>query len=311
MLLLVLTIVKTFPAGAFASCGNGDFDLFLEANATTSLSVAWALPSVEVSGFQIRYSIFGASSFTTLPFGPTVTTATLENLEPGQIYRINLYIVTAEGTDLLTEAEFQTIPDVVSGILGETMDTSIALSWTPPAGKADYYLVMYNPQYGSTITPSEASTPEFNIEGLDPGIDYEVSIISVAGSARSSAASKIFMTDLGDTSLIRLKEITATSLSVTWSPNQFATAYTVSISPNEAEGNPAFNVAASNRLFAEFSGLSGGTLYTVTLQTDPPSGIPLVADFKTRPDKPRETDQSGSRFMASSSTGLRARLAMR
>eukprot|EP00057_Strongylocentrotus_purpuratus_P010313 XP_011664787.1 PREDICTED: fibronectin-like [Strongylocentrotus purpuratus] len=286
-------------------------DLFLEANATTSLSVAWALPSVEVSGFQIRYSIFGASSFTTLPFGPTVTTATLENLEPGQIYRINLYIVTAEGTDLLTEAEFQTIPDVVSGILGETMDTSIALSWTPPAGKADYYLVMYNPQYGSTITPSEASTPEFNIEGLDPGIDYEVSIISVAGSARSSAASKIFMTDLGDTSLIRLKEITATSLSVTWSPNQFATAYTVSISPNEAEGNPAFNVAASNRLFAEFSGLSGGTLYTVTLQTDPPSGIPLVADFKTRPDKPRETDQSGSRFMASSSTGLRARLAMR
>ncbi|XP_030846234.1 fibronectin-like [Strongylocentrotus purpuratus] len=271
----------------YSNPATGDIvlvDLFLEANATTSLSVAWALPSIVGSGFQIRYSILGASSFTTLPFGPTVTTATLENLDPGQIYRINLYIVTAGGTDLLAGAEFQTIPDVVSDILGETMDTSIALSWTPPPGKADYYLVMYDPDYGSTNFLSEASNPEFNIEGLDPGIEYEVSIISVAGSARSSAASETFMTDLGDTSLIRLKEISATSLSVTWSPNQFATTYTVSISPTG--GNPAFPVSATSRLFAEFAGLSEGTLYTVTLVATPSSIPSLTADFKTNPSPP-------------------------
>ncbi|XP_041453247.1 fibronectin-like [Lytechinus variegatus] len=260
--------------------------LTIQEQGTTSLTVGWTQTVGEVSRLDV-FGIFGGSNSTLAQdLFPDATVATIGSLSPGEVYRVTLFISNANGgEDVVASEVFQTTPEMVTNIVGVIMDTSISLTWNSAAGRADYYLVSYDPPYGSTNMLSEVVGNTFQIEGLDPGIQYDVGIVTAAGDGRSAQAVEMFMTAVGDPDMILLKEITATSFAVTWSPRVGASSYTISISPDA--GNPPFTFVSGERLFAEFTGLSEGTVYTVTLAIDSiPPVNPLEGEFKTNPSIP-------------------------
>eukprot|EP00057_Strongylocentrotus_purpuratus_P010499 XP_011664973.1 PREDICTED: fibronectin-like [Strongylocentrotus purpuratus] len=262
-------------------------DLFLEANATTSLSVAWALPSIEVSGFQIRYSILDASSFTTLPFGATVTSAILENLEPGKIYRINLYIVTAEGTDLLTGAEFQTTPLLY--VQGHHLNSRTAhVSFYHPhylcheKGKVRYRFLRLRvrrrsqgldtgPDGDEFLIPTDAC-PEYTFNNLLPDTDYAVDVNTVAEDERteSSPSTMDVTTPPMQEGEISFNGITTTSINFSWGmvsadtngPFDF---YLLNLKNELSIDIHNVQVNTSETREHTFSGLMPGRLYRVEL----------------------------------------------
>ncbi|XP_030843967.1 fibronectin-like [Strongylocentrotus purpuratus] len=249
-------------------------DLFLEANATTSLSVAWALPSIEVSGFQIRYSILDASSFTTLPFGATVTSAILENLEPGKIYRINLYIVTAEGTDLLTGAEFQTKQDSEELRLQTRTSTSIFVSWgnTTRPEVTGFVLRITFPEGSLLHTKTVGFGDVLGIEFSDliPGTNYTIYLlVEVEGQSDTTVHSLDVTTLPGMPGRVSCIYITQSLLRFVWVATQEGNfdGYAISIQTDDGEEIPLESVGKDEQLQAMAYYLMDSTIYTVIVKS--------------------------------------------
>ena len=85
-------------------------------------------------------------------------------------------------------------PSPVDGIVGVATETTLDLSWNPAEGRADEYIVEYTPDWGTTLTPSTTTEEAFTIKGLDPAVNYTVTIITVAGMEESEGAQETFTT---------------------------------------------------------------------------------------------------------------------
>ena len=85
-------------------------------------------------------------------------------------------------------------PSPVDEIVGVATETTLDLSWNPAEGRADEYIIEYTPDWGTTLTPSTTTEEAFTIKGLDPAVDYTVTIITVAGTEESEGAQETFTT---------------------------------------------------------------------------------------------------------------------
>ena len=78
--------------------------------------------------------------------------------------------------------------------MGVANETTLELSWNPAEGRADSYTIRYDPNWGLPPNPAMTSDESYTIRGLDPGVDYTVTITTVAGSEQSAGSQAVLRT---------------------------------------------------------------------------------------------------------------------
>ncbi|XP_071504394.1 fibronectin-like [Diadema antillarum] len=254
----------------------------LTERSTDSLTIAWNVTD-DSNNYSIEYTAVGSGVSTTVNVTAGAQSYELTGLSAGTEYDIDLFI---SGTSsLAATGTFRTVPLQVSGLTADTTtDSSITLSWDRPEGGVEMYRVEYDPDWGSMPPSSNTGDTTFTLQGLDPGQEYEVTVTTLVGDDESEGTVDTFSTESGSSGAIQARAITDNSVTVTWSPVTTAESYTVSISPADAS---SITVQANERRYAEFTGLSEGSAYTVTVVANLPVGTSMTTlEVQTTPSVP-------------------------
>ncbi|CAB1346900.1 unnamed protein product [Coregonus sp. 'balchen'] len=183
------------------------------------------------------------------------TSCTLENLSPGVEYNVSVFTVKDDMESVpVSTTVTQDVPRLTDLNFVDVTDTTIGLRWNP----LNYTAVT---GYRITVTAAgesvpifedmvEATTGYYTVHGLEPGIDYDISVITVTESGESEPTTLTQQTAVPAPTNLGFPEVGPDSMQVTW---------TAPVVPNPADINS----------FRESSPLVG--THKTTL--DSPSGL--------------------------------------
>ncbi|KAK0132943.1 Fibronectin [Merluccius polli] len=159
---------------------------------------------------------------------PDQTSWTLEDLSPGVEYEISVVAVKGEQTSkpVSTTVTPADIPPPRRVDFVNITDTTVALRWTP----LNHSVVMgyritvvttggSQPIVRDTVGPS---TDHFTVVGLEPGVDYDISVTTVTegGESKPTTQTKHTQTGIPAPENLRIGGVGADHMRVTWStPN--------------------------------------------------------------------------------------------
>lgn len=145
------------------------------------IALSWQLPTVNVLAFELRYRIKGADNFTTLTLPATSNFYTLEALDPGSVYEIELMFICPSG---LASAPFREEVITVPGcsapnniILTPRNPGSVILNWQPIQGaicyQVRYGLLGTDPNFWTSVMVPATQNPSAPFTNLVPGGNYQ------------------------------------------------------------------------------------------------------------------------------------------
>ncbi|XP_029379136.1 receptor-type tyrosine-protein phosphatase beta-like isoform X5 [Echeneis naucrates] len=227
---------------------------------TSSISLMWTRPPGEVFMYRLEWDS-GGDLMTTYTDD---TSAVLSYLIPGTTYTIT---VRAVAGDNKTEGDpysliSATKPESVGVISFTSVTTSsLTLNWTVPEGKVSFYRVQWRSTSFSNNT--NVTEPPFTIENLTAGVNYSITISSVADDGQTEGASSTYSSYTRPT---KPDNITATTqrtdgLRINWtSPERCVDRYIVTISNND------FSCSKNTTNITEvFFNLKPGRIYNITV----------------------------------------------
>ncbi|KAM9705755.1 receptor-type tyrosine-protein phosphatase beta isoform 1-T2 [Menidia menidia] len=147
----------------------------------------------------------------------TATRHTVTGLTPGRLYNITM-VTEAGGLQSSSTVEARTGPASVSNITADSGQTSLRLSWQPPAGDADGVVVrvsLNNASVWETTLPPDATAT--TVPQLTPGSAYQVAVTSRSGGLTSQSETTV-RTAPAPASLLSLTPAVSGGLLLTWSP---------------------------------------------------------------------------------------------
>ncbi|XP_077999957.1 uncharacterized protein LOC144452687 [Glandiceps talaboti] len=153
--------------------------------------------------------------------------------------------------------------------------TTMTVSWVAP--ESDNFLtyeVTYTPLIGSPDQPImvEKGTTMVSFTSLIPGTDYTITVVTVAGSGedvrRSDPQTSTITTTTGTAGHIDIASVTDSTITITWNPptDNFTDSY-VQYTPSDGDAAPLTLVPGEEPRHFEFTGLTAGQEYTITVQT--------------------------------------------
>ncbi|HEY5110962.1 MAG TPA: fibronectin type III domain-containing protein, partial [Acidimicrobiales bacterium] len=183
--------VPNAPTGAAAT-----------SNANTQSLVSWTAPAnggATITGYAVRYSSNGGTSWTTATTSATGTTYTVTGLTNGTAYLFDVAATNAAGTGSFSSASSSAIPATVPNAPTGVTATSNAngqslVTWTAPAnGGATItgYSVQYSSNGGTswtTATTSAAGT-SYTVTGLTNSTSYVFRVAATNGVGTGSFSS--------------------------------------------------------------------------------------------------------------------------
>ncbi|KAI8507343.1 hypothetical protein Bbelb_147230 [Branchiostoma belcheri] len=163
-------------------------------------------------------------------------------------------------------------PGEISIAPSDVTETSIRVTWTATEGSVDSYRISISPADGASSTGSvnAGDTLEHIFTGLTAGTLYTINVVSVSGGVNSVARTAQQRTTVAQPGeiTIALSGVTENSIKITWTAAAGAKdSYDISISPNDGVTNPTGNVNDGDSLEYTFTGLTAGTLYTISVVT--------------------------------------------
>uniref|UniRef100_A0A674GF91 Tenascin C n=1 Tax=Taeniopygia guttata TaxID=59729 RepID=A0A674GF91_TAEGU len=170
-------------------------------------------------------------------------------------------------------------------------ENAATVSWTPPRSRVENFRISYVPVTGGTpnVVTVEGSKTRTKLVKLVPGVDYNVSVISVKGFEESEPVSGILKTALDSPSGLVVVNITDSEALATWQPAIAAVDnYVVSYS---SEKEPEVTqLVSGNTVEYDLKGLQPATEYTLSVraQKDAQSSETLSTHFTTGLDAPRD-----------------------
>ncbi|XP_039349752.1 fibronectin isoform X5 [Mauremys reevesii] len=282
-------------------------DLEVTATSPTSLVISWDAPAVTVRYYRITYGETGGSSPVqefTVP--GTMSTATINDLKPAADYTITVYAVTGRGdspasskpvtvtykTEINTPSQMQ-VTDV--------QDSSISVRWLPSTSPVTGYRVTSVPKDGhgpmktKTVPADQTQT---TIEGLQPTVEYVVSVYAQSQNGESLPLVETAVTTIPPPTNLQFVQVTPTSLKVNWNaPNVRLTGYRVRVNPKEKTGPMKEINLSPDSTFAVVSGLMVATKYEVSvyalkdsLTSRPAHGVVTTLENISPPRRARVTD---------------------
>ncbi|XP_030435709.1 fibronectin isoform X4 [Gopherus evgoodei] len=282
-------------------------DLEVTATSPTSLVISWDAPAVTVRYYRITYGETGGSSPVqefTVP--GTMSTATINDLKPAADYTITVYAVTGRGDSPASSkpvtVTYKTEIDTPSQMqVTDVQDSSISVRWLPSTSPVTGYRVTSVPKDGhgpmktKTVPADQTQT---TIEGLQPTVEYVVSVYAQSQNGESLPLVETAVTTIPPPTNLQFVQVTPTSLKVNWNaPSVRLTGYRVRVNPKEKTGPMKEINLSPDSTFAVVSGLMVATKYEVSvyalkdsLTSRPAHGVVTTLENISPPRRARVTD---------------------
>ncbi|KFR11347.1 Tenascin-R, partial [Opisthocomus hoazin] len=219
-------------------------------------------------------------------------TAHISGLSPSTDFIVYLYGISHGFRTQAISAAATTAVGSPKGIsFSDITENSATVSWTPPRTRVESYRVSYVPVTGGTanVVTVDGNKTRTKLVKLVPGVDYNVSIISVKGFEESEPVSGTLKTALDSPSGLVVVNITDSEALATWQPAIAAVDnYVVSYaSEHEPE---VTQMVSGNTVEYDLKGLRPATEYTLSVHAlkDPQKSETLSTQFTTGLDAPRD-----------------------
>ncbi|XP_051558111.1 fibronectin 1b isoform X2 [Myxocyprinus asiaticus] len=157
------------------------------------LNVRWSgTKSPDITGYRVTCTPTNGQRGNTLEefVRGEETSCTLENLSPGIEYNVSVYTVKNHlESEPVSTTVTQDVPKVGDLRFVDFTDTTIGIRWTPlnyPA-VTGYHIVVVTAGQSIPILEDmvDSSTSYYTIRGLEPGINYDISVATITDEAES------------------------------------------------------------------------------------------------------------------------------
>ncbi|PNI71034.1 FN1 isoform 12 [Pan troglodytes] len=261
-------------------------DLEVVAATPTSLLISWDAPAVTVRYYRITYGETGGNSPVqefTVP--GSKSTATISGLKPGVDYTITVYAVTGRGDSPASSKpisiNYRTEIDKPSQMqVTDVQDNSISVKWLPSSSPVTGYRVTTTPKNGPGPTKTKTAGPdqtEMTIEGLQPTVEYVVSVYAQNPSGESQPLVQTAVTNIDRPKGLAFTDVDVDSIKIAWeSPQGQVSRYRVTYSSPEDGIHELFPAPDGEEDTAELQGLRPGSEYTVSV-------VALHDDMESQP----------------------------
>ncbi|XP_064324922.1 tenascin isoform X3 [Phalacrocorax carbo] len=219
-------------------------------------------------------------------------TQDITGLKEGTEYEIELYGFSSGRRSQPVNAVATTVVGSPKGIFfSDITENSATVSWTPPSTHVDSFRISYVPLTGGppSVVTVDGSKTRTKLVKLVPGLDYNVSIISVKGFEESEPISGTLKTALDSPSGLVVVNITDSEALATWQPAIAAVDnYVVSYA---SEDEPEVTqMVSGNTVEYDLKGLRPATEYMLSVHAlkDMQKSETLSTQFTTGLDAPRD-----------------------
>ncbi|XP_077011162.1 fibronectin isoform X7 [Tamandua tetradactyla] len=261
-------------------------DLEVVAATPTSLLISWDAPAVTVRYYRITYGETGGSSPVqefTVP--GSKSTATITGLKPGADYTITVYAVTGRGDSPASSQpisiNYRTEIDKPSQMqVTDVQDNSISIRWLPSTSPVTGYRVTATPKNVPGPSKTKTAGPdqtEMTIEGLQPTVEYVVSVYAQNRNGESQPLVQTAVTNIDRPKGLAFTDVDVDSIKIAWeSPQGQVSRYRVTYSSPEDGIHELFPAPDGEEDTAELQGLRPGSEYTVSV-------VALHDDMESQP----------------------------
>uniref|UniRef100_A0A8C5IK75 Fibronectin n=1 Tax=Junco hyemalis TaxID=40217 RepID=A0A8C5IK75_JUNHY len=268
-------------------------DLEVTPTSPTSLKISWDAPAVTVRYYRITYGETGGSSPVqefTVP--GTVSSATITGIKPGVEYTITVYAVTGRGDSPASSkpvtVTYRTEIDTPSQMqVTDVQDNSISIRWLPSTSPVTGYRVTANPKNGHGPSKTKnvpADQTQVTIEGLQPTVEYVVSVYAQNQNGESQPLVQTAVTNIDRPKGLTFTEVDVDSIKIAWeSPQGQVTRYRVTYSSPEDGIHELLPAPGGEEDTAELHGLRPGSEYTINIVAiyDDMESLPLTGTQST------------------------------
>uniref|UniRef100_A0A8C1TRT5 Fibronectin n=1 Tax=Cyprinus carpio TaxID=7962 RepID=A0A8C1TRT5_CYPCA len=202
-------------------------DLNVVSNPVTGeLNVRWSrTKSPDITGYRVTCTPVNGQRGNTLE--ETVrgheTSCTLENLSPGVEYNVSVYTVKNHlESEPVSATITQDVPKVGDLSFVDLTDTTIGIRWTPlnyPA-VTGYHITVVTADQSFPIFEDvvNSSVSYYTIRGLEPGINYDISVSTITDEAESvpSVITHQTQTAIPAPTNLNFAEVGSDSMRVSW-----------------------------------------------------------------------------------------------
>ncbi|KAM4626846.1 fibronectin isoform 2-T2 [Discoglossus pictus] len=191
---------------------------------SATLSVYWdRSTSPGVTGYRITTAPTDGQQGYTLEeeVDETQTTCYFENLSPGVEYNVSVYAVKGDEESVpISKMITQDIPQLTDLKFVDITDSSIDLRWTPLNSSSiiGYRITVVAagesvPIYQEFLGPMDGY---YRVSGLEPGIDYEISVITLINGGESVPTTLIQQTAVPPPTDMRFTNLGPDTMRITW-----------------------------------------------------------------------------------------------
>ncbi|NXK89044.1 TENA protein, partial [Formicarius rufipectus] len=219
-------------------------------------------------------------------------TQDITGLKEGTEYEIELYGLSSGQRSQPVNAIATTAVGPPKGIsFSDITENAATVSWTPSRTRVENFRISYVPVTGGTpnVVTVDGSKTRTKLVKLVPGVNYNVSIISVKGFEESEPISGILKTALDSPSGLVVVNITDSEALATWQP-AIAAVDNYVVSYVSEEEPPVTQMVSGNTVEYDLKGLQPATEYTLSVHAlkDTQRSETLSTHFTTGLDAPRD-----------------------
>ncbi|XP_048339495.1 fibronectin [Sphaerodactylus townsendi] len=267
----------------------------------TSILVSWSRPEAPITGYRIVYTPSVEGSSTELNLPETATSVTLSDLMPGVQYNITIYAVEESQESIPVSSSITSeVPQLSDLSFVDVTDTSIGLRWTPLNASSIIGYRITVVAAGESVPIFEdfvdSSVGYYTVTGLEPGIDYEISVITLISGGESAPTTLTQQTAVPPPTDLRFTNVGPDTIRVSWTPPASIelTSFLVRYSPVKNEEDVAeLSISPSDNAVV-LTNLLPGTVYITKVYSvyEQHQSKPLSGEQKTGLDSPTGLDFS-------------------
>ncbi|XP_059530279.1 tenascin-N [Myotis daubentonii] len=233
-----------------------------------SLLVSWE-PSSEVDHYLLSYHPLGREpSQKQIQVPKEQNTYDILGLLPGTKYIVTLHNVK-KGVPSSPQHLLATTDLAVLGTAWVTDETenSLDVEWENPPTEVDYYKLLYSPLTGQevaevTVPKSNHPKSRYDITGLQPGMDYKITIVPMRGDLEGRPIFLNGRTEIDGPTNVVTDRVTEDMAVVSWEPVQ-AVIDKYMVRYTSADGQSWDTAVPREQSSAVLAGLTPGEAYRV------------------------------------------------
>uniref|UniRef100_A0A2K6BHN2 Fibronectin n=1 Tax=Macaca nemestrina TaxID=9545 RepID=A0A2K6BHN2_MACNE len=280
-------------------------NLHLETNPDTGvLTVSWERSTTpDITGYRITTTPTNGQQGYSLEevVHADQSSCTFDNLSPGLEYNVSVYTVKDDKESVpISDTIIPEVPQLTDLSFVDITDSSIGLRWTPLNSSTiiGYRITVVAAGEGIPIFEDfvDSSVGYYTVTGLEPGIDYDISVITLINGGESAPTTLTQQTAVPPPTDLRFTNIGPDTMRVTWAPPPSIdlTNFLVRYSPVKNEEDVAeLSISPSDNAVV-LTNLLPGTEYVVSVSSvyEQHESTPLRGRQKTGLDSPTGIDFS-------------------